>query len=1527
MNRPTLSLVLFLAVVGIATSASAQQEPEVLTWLDAPLTHETIAEGVELLKECLIDEQARVIVLDRLHSRRRAMPPEDLRLMFAGLFDLATDTVQPSKLRARAVDALAAQFVLIQEQKHADRIDTASLFAFLTRVAPDLREPLEVRGRALRALGLLKVEGAATLLRSILDLQGAVDEPELARNACLGLAYLRDESAVNDIAAVLKTTKDKSVFGTASFSLGQLPSAASVIALVQNEKRFPDSASPDAVLVDMEPVILEMLRQPLEPHRTFAIEATRHLWKEGQRERYTPMLRDLVLHAPLPTRKAALERLIEDAGQLPFREEQRQLAMLLPEVAPNPALADYARRIEDRLAAKLVEPDAYAVPQETIELGNRSAQEYADAVYRYLAATSWAGYNYNHAGLYAGQASGVKRVIEADTFSGDTTKDNSFSTSFTSFASNYYGAFQLSNTTLTFSQRKAIVSTGQQIADAYIYYTFANAIDPISSTRPIAISNIDNIRCDGVVEYCYEANGRRVWWSTSNSARWDITNYPAEHNDMPDVTVNPGTEMSPWAQRGAPSSTSEGPGFTGTNPNNTYLKNSASITYPTYEVTQSSRTSNTTVNVQIRATDVSGISFISYMLPGSTTWVQSSYGPQHPTSDSMSITVAVTTNGTLQYYAQDNGGNQPNTPYPQKQFYRGTSSAGSGGSISPSGAYLVMAGESIYYSASPNSGYTVDQWLVDGSAVQNGGTTFTLSNLQANRTVQVTFRAPTRVIRLGGDLAFGDVTVGQTATRTLTIYNDGNSTLTVSSITYPSRFSGDWNGGPISAGSSRNVTVTFAPTSAASYGGTITVSSDATNGTNTRSCSGNGVALPTRVIRLGGDLSFGSVTVGQTATRTLTIYNDGNSTLSVSGISYPPGFSGNWSGTVGAGSSQPVTVTFAPSSVTTYGGTVTVSSDKTGGTNTTSCSGSGVSAPTRIIRLGGDLNFGNVSVGQTATRTLTIYNDGSATLSVYSISYPSGFSGNWSGSVSAGSSQDVSVTFAPSSAMTYSGTVSVSSDKTGGTNTTSCSGTGVTVNCLGLSTSVNPPGTGSVTVGTQPNCGGWGYNAGTPIALTANTPSGYTFSGWTGSGGGFSSQTTQTTFTISANASVTANFSATNNPVPSITSVSPSTVTAGDAAFALTVDGTGFIAASLVFWNGNQRQTSYVSSTRLTAAISVSDIANAGTGTVTVVNPAPGGGTSNAATVTIQPGGQCSTTAISSCPYSVSRSLTSSACTNGKRGATYYTDRYSFNGVQGTTAVIRLSSLEFDTYLYLVAPDGTTVAFNDDSDGTTNSTISAALTSTGTWTIEATSYFDWDTGAYSLSLACEGTLATPSGLVVTYNHALFGSTPGVDVRWNAVSGAVNYEADVNGFVLDLATSSTSIGIYGLTEPVCYSIRLRAVGATGQRSAWSSRDIATSIVFTDDPLVTRTTPVKAAHMNELRAAVATVRSAAGLPAFSFSSSIAPGGPIRAAHPIETRNALNEALSVLGLSAVTFSDPVAGVTTMRGNDLQRLRDAMK
>ena len=69
------------------------------------------------------------------------------------------------------------------------------------------------------------------------------------------------------------------------------------------------------------------------------------------------------------------------------------------------------------------------------------------------------------------------------------------------------------------------------------------------------------------------------------------------------------------------------------------------------------------------------------------------------------------------------------------------------------------------------------------------------------------------------------------------------------------------------------------------------------------------------------------------------------------------------------------------------------------------------------------------------------------------------------------------------------------------------------------------------------------------------------------------------------------------------------------------VTGSNFVPSAAVQWNGANRTTTVVSGTQLTAAITAADIAQAGTVSVTVVNPAPGGGTSNALTFPVNSSG------------------------------------------------------------------------------------------------------------------------------------------------------------------------------------------------------------------------------------------------------------------------------------------------------------------
>jgi dipeptidyl aminopeptidase/acylaminoacyl peptidase len=88
--------------------------------------------------------------------------------------------------------------------------------------------------------------------------------------------------------------------------------------------------------------------------------------------------------------------------------------------------------------------------------------------------------------------------------------------------------------------------------------------------------------------------------------------------------------------------------------------------------------------------------------------------------------------------------------------------------------------------------------------------------------------------------------------------------------------------------------------------------------------------------------------------------------------------------------------------------------------------------------------------------------------------------------------------------------------------------------------------------------------------------------------------------------------------LPFLSAISPASAAAGSGPITLTVDGSGFTFRSRVRWQGQDRVTTYVSPTRLTAAIPASDLAGPGTVRVEVVTGPTGGGTSGLQTFTVQ---------------------------------------------------------------------------------------------------------------------------------------------------------------------------------------------------------------------------------------------------------------------------------------------------------------------
>lgn len=89
------------------------------------------------------------------------------------------------------------------------------------------------------------------------------------------------------------------------------------------------------------------------------------------------------------------------------------------------------------------------------------------------------------------------------------------------------------------------------------------------------------------------------------------------------------------------------------------------------------------------------------------------------------------------------------------------------------------------------------------------------------------------------------------------------------------------------------------------------------------------------------------------------------------------------------------------------------------------------------------------------------------------------------------------------------------------------------------------------------------------------------------------------------------------NPLPRIDSLSQDNVIAGSPGFTLIVNGASFVSGSFIRFNGANRTTKFISTTQLSASINAADTAKTGTALISVFNPAPGGGSTSALTLTI----------------------------------------------------------------------------------------------------------------------------------------------------------------------------------------------------------------------------------------------------------------------------------------------------------------------
>ena len=151
------------------------------------------------------------------------------------------------------------------------------------------------------------------------------------------------------------------------------------------------------------------------------------------------------------------------------------------------------------------------------------------------------------------------------------------------------------------------------------------------------------------------------------------------------------------------------------------------------------------------------------------------------------------------------------------------------------------------------------------------------------------------------------------------------------------------------------------------------------------------------------------------------------------------------------------------------------------------------------------------------------------------------------------------------------------------------------------------------------------------------------------------------------------------NPAPAITSLSPNSINTG-LAYAIDIVGTGFLAASQVTWAGQPVSSTFVSATDIRIA-GTSTLAAGTKVAITVVNPSPGGGTSNTATlavngpvaVTLTPDGRtvrCGTTLALSAKVANTADAAIIWQVNGQAGGNSTAGTVSAAGVYTAPAVL-----------------------------------------------------------------------------------------------------------------------------------------------------------------------------------------------------------------------------------------------------------------
>ena len=329
---------------------------------------------------------------------------------------------------------------------------------------------------------------------------------------------------------------------------------------------------------------------------------------------------------------------------------------------------------------------------------------------------------------------------------------------------------------------------------------------------------------------------------------------------------------------------------------------------------------------------------------------------------------------------------------------------------------------------------------------------FTVMSDAGNSTVtlQGSSVSPDLTIQPSGTIDFGSLAagtalkVGQQNSVTFSMVNNGTLPYNITSITGLSApFSIQGATMPISMNPAdqKSVTLTFAPTQMGNFTGQVLISTDKVGLSRTVNVQGEAVAP---ILRLNSAaIDFGAVNVNSTKaassfspSRVITVYNDGNDTLSInSASSSNPAFvvSPLSSVSIPPGGSSTIDVSFAPNVIQQFNGTLTVNTNA--GSQVISVTGQG-SGPLLLVTPN-QLDFGIIATGQSKTLSLSVSNTGNAPVSIASITSPLApfsvsFIGTGTSTLLPGTSTTILVSYQPLVSGSASGSFVISSDSISG---------------------------------------------------------------------------------------------------------------------------------------------------------------------------------------------------------------------------------------------------------------------------------------------------------------------------------------------------------------------------------------------------------------------------------------------------------------------------------------------------------------